>query len=241
MGESPERVEASAKAPSGLSRFETRLFQPPSEPVDRYSPPMAYPEKLLSPGEEIKSEFRPHWSGIVMEIVVSVIALAGIIFLAFQDLDWGIWVIGALLIVWLVLVARGFTRWATTQHVITTERVIHRMGFVSKQGKEIPLEVINDVAFHQKAWERMFGTGDLLIESAGTHGQTKYTDIPNPEGIQSLIYQVREDRQHALQSGGRAAPESAASQLSTLSRLHDEGKLSDAEFEAEKRKLIGGE
>jgi hypothetical protein len=27
--------------------------------------------------------------------------------------------------------------------------------------------------------------------------------------------------------------------LSTLSRLHDEGKLTDAEFEAEKRKLLG--
>ena len=69
-----------------------------------------------------------------------------------------------------------------------TERLIHRLGLLSKQGKEIPLEVINDVAFNQTAWERIFGTGDLLIESAGTHGQTKYTDIPNPEGIQSLIY-----------------------------------------------------
>jgi hypothetical protein len=44
-----------------------------------------------------------------------------------------------------------------------------------------------------------------------------------------------------LQSGGRAAAaESSVSQLATLSRLHDEGKLSDAEFEAEKQKLIGG-
>jgi uncharacterized membrane protein YdbT with pleckstrin-like domain len=201
---------------------------------------MAYPEKLLSPGEEVKSEFRPHWSGIVMELIVSVIALAAIVFLAFQGFNWGIWAIGAIILVWLFLVARGFIRWYTTQHVITTERVIHRMGLISKQGKEIPLEVINDVAFHQSAWERIFGTGDLLIESAGTHGQTKYTDIPGPEAVQSLIYQVREDRQHALQAGGQAPAESAASQLSTLSRLHDEGKLSDAEFEAEKRKLLGG-
>jgi uncharacterized membrane protein YdbT with pleckstrin-like domain len=114
------------------------------------------------------------------------------------------------------------------------------MGLISKQGKELPLEVINDVAFKQSAWERMFGTGDLLIESAGTHGQTHYSDIPDPEAVQSLIYQAREDRQHALQSGGRVAAESSASQLATLSRLHDEGKLSDTEFEAEKRKLLGG-
>jgi hypothetical protein len=35
------------------------------------------------------------------------------------------------------------------------------------------------------------------------------------------------------------ATESSASQLSTLSRLHDEGKLTDEEFEVEKRKLLG--
>jgi putative oligomerization/nucleic acid binding protein len=34
--------------------------------------------------------------------------------------------------------------------------------------------------------------------------------------------------------------ESIASQLDKLSRLHDEGKLTDVEFETEKNKLIGG-
>ncbi|HEU5113347.1 MAG TPA: PH domain-containing protein [Acidimicrobiia bacterium] len=201
---------------------------------------MAYPEKLLSPGEQIMSEFRPHWSGIVKEAILSILALVLIVLIAVQGFSWGLWAIGALILIWLILVARGFIRWFTTQHVITTERVIHRLGLVSKQGKEIPLEVINDVAFNQSAWERIFGTGDLLIESAGTHGQSKYTDIPNPEAIQSLIYQVREDRQRALQSRGGPAVESSASQLATLSRLHDEGKLSDVEFEAEKQKLLGG-
>jgi uncharacterized membrane protein YdbT with pleckstrin-like domain len=201
---------------------------------------MAYPEKLLSPGEQVMSEFRPHWSGIVKEAILSILALVLIVLVAVQGFSWGLWAIGALILVWLLLVARGFIRWFTTQHVITTERVIHRMGMISKQGKEIPLEVINDVAFNQSAWERIFGTGDLLIESAGTHGQSKYTDIPDPEAIQSLIYKVREDRQHALQSGGGPAVESPASQLATLSRLHDEGKLSDAEFEAQKQKLLGG-
>ncbi len=201
---------------------------------------MAYPEKLLSAGEEIKAEFRPHWSGIVKEAIFSILALVLIVLVALQGFSWGWWAIGGLILIWLVLTVRGFTRWATTLHVITTERLIHRLGLLSKQGKEIPLEVINDVAFNQTAWERIFGTGDLLIESAGTHGQTKYTDIPKPEAIQSLIYQVREERQHALQAGARGPAESSASQLATLSRLHDEGKLSDDEFEAEKQKLLGG-
>jgi uncharacterized membrane protein YdbT with pleckstrin-like domain len=163
-----------------------------------------------------------------------------IIILALMDFGWKGWVILALVIGWLVLVARGLIRWWTTQHVITNERVIHRMGLISKTGKEIPLEVVNDVAFSQSAFERIFGTGDVLIESAGTHGQTKYTDIPKPEHIQSVIYQAREKRKVQLEGGSSSAVESAASQLATLSRLHDEGKLTDAEFEEQKRKLLGG-
>jgi hypothetical protein len=40
-------------------------------------------------------------------------------------------------------------------------------------------------------------------------------------------------------AGSVAAPESRASQLATLSQLHDDGKLTDKEFEAEKAKLLG--
>jgi hypothetical protein len=37
-----------------------------------------------------------------------------------------------------------------------------------------------------------------------------------------------------------AASESTASQLEKLSRLHDQEKLTDQEFETEKAKLLGG-
>ncbi len=48
-----------------------------------------------------------------------------------------------------------------------------------------------------------------------------------------------------MEGGGRpptpaGSTESTASQLDRLSRLHDEGKLTDEEFTAEKRKLLGG-
>jgi len=201
---------------------------------------MRYPEKLLSPGETIQSEFRPHWSRIAREGLLSVLVLVLIVLIAIQGFSWGGWAIVGLLAAWFVVVIAGFIRWWTTQHVITNERLIHRTGLIAKAGKEIPLEVINDVTFTQSMFERLFGTGDLLIESAGTHGQSRYSDIPEPERVQSLIYEVREGRKMEMESGGgRAAPESPAAQLATLSRLHDEGKLTDIEFEAEKGKLLG--
>lgn len=198
---------------------------------------MSYPERLLSENEIIAAEFRPHWSGIIREGLVLVVALILISFLAANDVN-GFWSL-AVAVLAIVLVARGLTRWFTTLHVVTSERVIYRAGLIAKRGKEIPLEVINDVAFNQSIFERIFGTGDLLIESAGTHGQSRYKDIPTPETVQSLIYAQREQRMTDMRGDDDGTEESTASQLATLSRLHDEGKLSDDEFEVEKRKLLG--
>lgn len=199
---------------------------------------MAYPEKLLSPDEEVVDEFRPHWSRILKEIVLSVAVVIILILLAaLFDFDYRGWVMLAIAVVWFLLVVRGILAWWFTQHVITNERVIYRAGILSREGKEIPLEVINDVSFKQTPWERMIGSGDLLIESAGELGQSHYRDIPHPEIIQREIYQVREARMMLLERGGDGGTISKAQQLEILSRLHDQGKLTDAEFEAEKRAL----
>jgi uncharacterized membrane protein YdbT with pleckstrin-like domain len=202
---------------------------------------MGYPRKLLSAGEEIEIEFRPHWSQVLKEGLLSIMVAVLIILLATRRFDAKNWVIGALVVVWFVVVVAEFVRWWTTQHVITNERLIYRSGLISKKGTEIPLEVINDVTFKQSMIERVFGSGDLLIESAGTHGQSAYTNIPHPEKVQKLIYETREARMAEMRSGGAPASATASSvtHLDTLSRLHDEGKLTDEEFEAEKRKVLG--
>lgn len=201
---------------------------------------MGYPEHLLSEDETIERQFRPHWSGILREGLVVLIGVGlAVVMAVFGVTQW--WAYAALTLIVVGLIAKGVVRWLTTLHVITTERLIYRAGFVAKQGTEIPLEVIQNVAFNQTLVERVFGTGDLMIESAGTHGQTRYRDIPKPEEVQSLIYRVREARMLEVESGNRpaGAAESTASQLERLARLHEQGMLSDAEFDAEKARLLG--
>jgi len=200
---------------------------------------MAYPERLLSEDERVEAEFRPHWSGLLREGLVVVVGI--VIGVVLIYLSAPAWTVIALVLLVFVFIVKGSIQWFTTLHVITDERVIYRAGFIAKSGKEIPLEVINDVAFNQTIFEKMFGTGDLMIESAGTHGQTRYRDIPKPEEVQSLLYRVREARMLYIKGGQNSAPEeSTASQLDRLSRLHDEGKLTDQEFDQEKKKLLGG-
>ena len=205
---------------------------------------MPYPRELLSPGEDIVAEFRPHWSSIILPLLLTFAALVAVVLLAaLTDGAVGQWGPLAVAIVWLVLTVPKIIGWLTTQHVITNERVIHRQGFIAKHGKEIPHEMINTVSFRQSVFERMVGSGDLVIESAGEQGQTLYRDIPKPEQLQTLIYKAREDRMFTIQRGGEGEHggqgKSRAEQLQILSKLHDEGKLSDDEFNAQKAKILG--
>jgi membrane protein YdbS with pleckstrin-like domain len=204
---------------------------------------MGYPKRLLSDGEVVETEFRPHWSGILREGVIVLAGIAAAVAVAIFSLP--AWVYGVIAGLVLLLVMRGLVTWANTLHVVTNERLIYRAGFIGKSGTEIPLEVIQNVAFNQTIFERIFGTGDLMVESAGTHGQTRYRDIPKPEAVQSLIYRMRELRMHGTDSGDGGSPgvepdDSSLSRLERLAKLHDDGKLTDTEFESEKTKLLGG-
>ncbi len=81
-----------------------------------------------------------------------------------------------------------YLTWATTNFVITSDRVIYRSGIIAKNGIEIPLERVNNVWFSQGIFERIIGAGDLLIESGGEDGKQRFTDIREPERVQNLIH-----------------------------------------------------
>jgi uncharacterized membrane protein YdbT with pleckstrin-like domain len=125
-------------------------------------------------------------------------------------------------------------------YVLTTERIVVRDGILSRGGTEIPLENINNILFNQNVLERLLGYGDVLIESAGSQGQSRLTDIPDPEEFQSQLYRVREQRSIQLKGSGGPATNAndPVTRLQGLAELHERGALSDAEFEAQKRKLL---
>jgi uncharacterized membrane protein YdbT with pleckstrin-like domain len=136
-------------------------------------------------------------------------------------------------------------KWWFTYYVLTTERLITRTGMIARAGIEIPLENINNVIFNQSVVERILKSGDLLIESAGESGQSKFSDIPDPERFQSLLYRTREEqsRQTAAEESAIAADISRdpTEQLERAARMRDEGILSEEEFQAVKERILGGE
>jgi uncharacterized membrane protein YdbT with pleckstrin-like domain len=194
---------------------------------------MAYPTRLLSSGEHVETQFRPHWRAVLGPILLVLAAIAAAV-LAYIFTDGTVRLV--LFSVAGLLVLGGatvpLTKWWFTSYVITNERVITRSGVFSRRGKEIPLEVINDVSFSQSFGERIFRSGDLVIESAGEQGQSRYTDVPDPEGLQAHVYRLREARIRNL------AQPTAAEDLERLVILYRRGVLTKDEYESKKLMLV---
>jgi uncharacterized membrane protein YdbT with pleckstrin-like domain len=196
---------------------------------------MRYPARLLSSEEEIAAAFRPHWMATILPTLITILSVAALIAVSITVDTPELWyAVGGVVLLWLIVALPQWIKWWFTHYVVTNERLIVRRGFIARQGKEMPLEVINDVAFSQTVIERILRSGDLLIESAGEQGQSRYSDIPDPEGVQSLIYQMREARTLNLQG-----QPSAVEQLDMLARLHRDGVLTDEELAEKKEKLLG--
>ena len=90
-----------------------------------------------------------------------------------------------------------YLRWQTTTYQLTTRRIQLRHGILTRSGRDFPLIRISDVAFSQGPLDRLLGTGRLVVESAGEHGQLILSDIPDVQEW-SPISQLVEDEQRRL-------------------------------------------
>jgi len=205
---------------------------------------MPYPKKLLNDYEELAVDLHPHWwyfAEPVFALVASIVL--GIVVLGTEE-SWLKWVALGLIVAsaaWLLIT---YFKWATTNFVITSDRVIFRNGVFAKSGIEIPLERVNSVHFNQTVFERILGSGDLLIESGAEGGQQRFTDVHNPDRIQNLIHaQMEQNESRMFNQASAAAGIGAGSgdltaRLEKLEGLRDRGTLTDDEFETQKQRLL---
>src|SRR5436189_532901 len=113
--------------------------------------------------------------------------------------DWLWWV---LFLVGIVLYPLPrLVAWLTSNFAVTSDRVIHRKGFIAKRSMEIPLEAINDVRFEQGIVDRMVGAGSLVISSASEFGSNEFHDIRHPEEVQKTIYNQGELNKKRMYQG----------------------------------------
>ncbi|MGH7540259.1 MAG: PH domain-containing protein [Gemmatimonadota bacterium] len=203
---------------------------------------MAFPTRLLIDGEELILDLRPHWVALIMPGVATVATLA-VMLVLYRTFDEGILdtivgIAGTLFL--LAYPLRRVIDWLTSHFVVTSDRIIHRRGFIAKYSMEVPLEAINDVRFDQGVLDRMIGAGTLVVQSASEAGRQVFDHIRNPEMVQKTIYHQGELNQQRMMGGSRGrGGHSATSELERLADLRARGVLTEEEFQAQKRRILG--
>jgi membrane protein YdbS with pleckstrin-like domain len=217
---------------------------------------MPFPRRLLIEGEELVLDLRPHPVALLMPALYTLVLTVAVGFLAnWLGGPWWLWP-AIWIVAMLVYPVPRLIRWLTSNFAVTSERVIHRAGWIAKRSMEIPLEAINDVRFEQGIFDRIVGAGTLLISSASEFGTNSFDDIRHPEEVQKTIYHQGEMNKKRMYQGDQgsapppppAAPTapavppsvpSATTELERLAKLRADGVLTEDEFQAQKAKILG--
>lgn len=210
---------------------------------------MGFSDANLHRDEQIVLDLHPHWVMLAKGIAILVVTvLVGGWLLWFADLDDGAlknvvtFVASIAIIASLLYMLQRWVSWISTNFVVTTDRCIYRSGIFAKSGIEIPLDRINTIFFNQGVIDRMIGAGTLTIESASEKGEQVFNNVRDPVAVQQVLYQQMEDNENRKfdRVRGPVQQVSVADELAKLVALHEQGHLSDAEFEAQRAQLLGG-
>jgi uncharacterized membrane protein YdbT with pleckstrin-like domain len=154
----------------------------------------------------------PHWKTLIPPLLLAVVVVAAALVVevvipsgsaaAVERLAVAAVAILALML-WLMV---PVLRWRTTVYELTTRRLKVRSGVLTRHGRDIPLARINDVSFSKGLLDRLLGSGRLVVESAGEHGQIVLTDIPRVEYTQATLFRLVEDEQRRLERTERNQP-----------------------------------
>jgi uncharacterized membrane protein YdbT with pleckstrin-like domain len=166
----------------------------------------------LADDEQEVLRLHPHWKTMIRPLLVAIVVVAAALVIvavipsgkaaAVERLAVAVVAILALML-WLAV---PLLKWRTTIYELTTRRLRVRSGIVTRHGRDIPLARINDVSFEKGLLDRLLGSGRLVVESAGEHGQIVLTDIPRVEFTQATLFRLVEEEQRRLERNERNQP-----------------------------------
>ena len=161
-------------------------------------------ESQLADGERSVLTLHPHWKTLLWPalllfmVIVAAVALLVVIPPGRLAAPGRIAVGVVALVLAVAVFAVPFLRWQTTTYRLTTRRLQLRSGILTRSGRDFPLIRISDVSFTQGPIDRLIGSGRLVVESAGEHGQLVLTEIPDVQEVQATLFQLVGDEHQRL-------------------------------------------
>ncbi len=185
---------------------------------------------------------QPHWFTLILPVLLTMAVSVGAVLIGSYALYALIPIFGYLIY---KLVERRNNIWA-----VTNLRVIDEFGVFSNNSKESPLDKINNVSYQQSFWGKMFGFGNVEIQTAAEVGATVYTWVQGPARLKDAITRMQEEYK-SYQMRKQAAEMASAmavgqqnnridvpGELEKLYNLKQRGIITEAEYNARKAKLL---
>lgn len=117
----------------------------------------------LNKGEKLLEAVVPHWVGFT-----------------------GHYILGFIFFIFPVFIVDWYRR--SHNYFITNDRVFFEKCFISNNSTSIKFSNVSDVRFEQRLVERIFGVGDIYINTAGSSSvEMVIRDVKNPSKIKNMI------------------------------------------------------
>jgi uncharacterized membrane protein YdbT with pleckstrin-like domain len=131
---------------------------------------------------------RPSWRGrmaiLVPGVLLTILALVVCLWADFSA-SVTVVIVG---IVALVTVVWAFLETIRWKYTITNRRVFVRHGLVSIHEQTARLERVQDITLHQTLFDRMFGVGKLVVDTAGSSGGAlEFKALVEPTRVREVL------------------------------------------------------
>ena len=154
----------------------------------------------MKPGEQLVLETRKHWFALMPSFIFAGLLMAGGALI--NEIGAVALVFPALALVFLIfkIMAHRCNLWA-----VTTKRMIAEEGFLSISAKVSPLDKINNIAYQQSLFGRLFGYGNVQIQTAASMGSTTFRFVSGPQQLIDAIMQWQANFLAAAEHEGEPA------------------------------------
>ena len=231
---------------------------------------MSYTDGLLATGERIIRREHQHPFVLIWDSrggILGLILALGILIIKMVSGGTGLFfdILGylalILLVVGLALILWSWLKYRNEEFVVTNRRIIHARGVVNKEASDSALEKINDANLKESIFGRMFGFGDLEVDTASEAGIERLRMLRDPKEYKKAMLDAKRELEIDVNRSSYPAPQAAAappayapppaapvhdhmssdevaSAVDRLGELRYKGLISPEEFEAKKKELL---
>ena len=146
---------------------------------------------FLLPKERVIFKTNPHWLFVVAPevglVIVGILILKYLPLFLPEQIPSSRWLLVLFGAAWSFVMVVTFLHWICIKYYLTNLRLIEERGIIGKRIMSIWLDKVQDVTCKFGILGRIFGFGDIEIESAGTYGKIVFGFLPSPRKLREEV------------------------------------------------------